>query len=345
MPAPLISILCHDADIAHAETLHKFLKPQENQGALRVWHPGLIPHGATKKKERDRHLNDAHLVTLLISTDFRADPDLQGEAKRLIEAKKHVVPIRVRHTSTWKGEPYEDLRSLATLTASDPEGAWGKAADSLLALIAAPAPTPAPRPLPAAAPAGSIATPTTATKAQAPAPNPQATSPSPQTLTWVQLGGLAGQGEALTWETLREALLRDADEMSAQLGAPALLFLTGDLAVWEDADPFQRAKDLLDRLRERWPGAQSFFAPGPRDVRAAQFPESAVNLKGLLSLYEERGRRRRRSCGAPSGVQGASAGACARSLVTGTTSPARAASSSFTESPPRGSFLATCAIR
>lgn len=80
------------------------------------WHHGLIPVGAEKQQEIDKHLNTAQVFLLLVSPGFLASSyHSDVEVKRALEKyeknEAHVIPVILGHCD-WKTSPFSKLQAL-----------------------------------------------------------------------------------------------------------------------------------------------------------------------------------------------------------------------------------------
>jgi DNA-binding response OmpR family regulator len=104
------------------ETLLKQLKahlrPLQQQGLIAMWHDRDITAGAEWEHEIGHSLNSAHIILLLISSDFmNSDYCYSIEMRRAVERHNRgealVIPIILRHCY-WQGEPLGKLQALPT---------------------------------------------------------------------------------------------------------------------------------------------------------------------------------------------------------------------------------------
>jgi internalin A len=96
--------------------LETHLKLLERQGLLEIWHDRKIEAGDDWKREIDANLENAHIVLLLVSSDFVAsDYCYEKEMKRALERHEkketRVVPVIVRDVN-WKKAPFAGLHAL-----------------------------------------------------------------------------------------------------------------------------------------------------------------------------------------------------------------------------------------
>ena len=89
-----------------------------NQKLIRDWHDEDISPGAEWKKQILAHLDQAHIILLLISPDFMASEfcysiEMQHAIARHDNNQARVIPIILRPTD-WEGTPFEKLLALPT---------------------------------------------------------------------------------------------------------------------------------------------------------------------------------------------------------------------------------------
>ena len=98
------------------DKLEKHLSILKRQGLISSWHNREIHPGREWAEEIDAHLNTAHIILLLISSDFLAsDYCYDIEMKRALERHRakeaHVIPIILRPVD-WRGASFEHLQAL-----------------------------------------------------------------------------------------------------------------------------------------------------------------------------------------------------------------------------------------
>jgi hypothetical protein len=96
--------------------LDKHLSALKRTGVIAPWHDRRIVPGVDWAHEIDRHLEDAHLVLLLVSADFLASEYCWGvEMTRALEmhgaGTARVVPVMVRPVDI-EGVPFANLQAL-----------------------------------------------------------------------------------------------------------------------------------------------------------------------------------------------------------------------------------------
>jgi len=95
--------------------LENYLKPLENKGLIKLWDVRNIPPGMVSAQEIDKHLNAAHIILLLISSNYFASNNYNYEMTRAMERQQagevHVIPI-ILQSIYWQDEPFGTLRPL-----------------------------------------------------------------------------------------------------------------------------------------------------------------------------------------------------------------------------------------
>ena len=91
----------------------------ERAGSLNVWYDQDISPGADWEKEINKHLNTAHIILLLISTDFITSEycyskEMMRAMERHESGEAHVIPILLR-PSIWQESPFAKLQVLPTM--------------------------------------------------------------------------------------------------------------------------------------------------------------------------------------------------------------------------------------
>jgi GTPase SAR1 family protein len=112
-----------DVFISYAHTdeglrleLEKHLSMLKREGLINLWHDREINPGQKWAEEIDRHLEAAHIVVLLVSSDFIASEYCYAkEMKRALERHKDgtavVVPIVLR-SCDWHSAPFGEIQAL-----------------------------------------------------------------------------------------------------------------------------------------------------------------------------------------------------------------------------------------
>ena len=98
--------------------LKKHLSLLLQEGTITEWHDRNISAGTEWEHEIDSHLDTAHIILLLVSSDFMASEYCQSvEVKRAMErhdvGEAHVIPIILRSVD-WQGAPFSRLQALPT---------------------------------------------------------------------------------------------------------------------------------------------------------------------------------------------------------------------------------------
>ena len=95
--------------------LKRHLSPQQRQQLIHVWHDRDISAGTEWAQEIEKHLNEAHIILLLISPDFISSEYCYGtEMKRALERHKRgearVIPVILRPVGGWEKVPPGDIQ-------------------------------------------------------------------------------------------------------------------------------------------------------------------------------------------------------------------------------------------
>jgi len=95
--------------------LKRHLSPQQRQQLINVWHDRDISAGIEWEQEIEKHLNEAHIILLLISPDFISSEYCYGtEMKRALELHKRgearVIPVILRPVGGWEKVPPGDIQ-------------------------------------------------------------------------------------------------------------------------------------------------------------------------------------------------------------------------------------------
>jgi len=128
--ASTIEIFCCYAreDQLLLQKLKTHLMPLQWQGLITIWSDTNINAGAEWEKEITKHLNVAHIILLLVSSDFMASEYCYSkEMKRAMERHEHgearVIPVLLRPTY-WKGAPFDKLQALPTNAKPVTDKSW-----------------------------------------------------------------------------------------------------------------------------------------------------------------------------------------------------------------------------
>ncbi len=117
MPVKIFFCYAHE-DEPLLKILKSHLSPLRRQGLIDVWHDRDISAGTEWEQEISKHLNEAHIILLLISSDFmNSDYCYSIEMQRAIERHNSeevcVIPIILRYVC-WRGGPLGKLQALPT---------------------------------------------------------------------------------------------------------------------------------------------------------------------------------------------------------------------------------------
>src|ERR1700742_3151702 len=88
-------------DELHLRKLQKHLRPLQRQGLIETWYDRNISPGAEWEKEITKHLQGAHIILLLISSDFIDSEycyaiEIQQALERHKRGEASVIPVIVR---------------------------------------------------------------------------------------------------------------------------------------------------------------------------------------------------------------------------------------------------------
>jgi len=114
-PVNLFYSYSHEDEELRKE-LVKHLTSLKRQGVLEPWHDRDIEAGAEWNREIERHLNEAQIILLLISSDFIESPfcwdqEMTRAMERHEASEAVVIPIILR-SCDWKGSPFGKLQGL-----------------------------------------------------------------------------------------------------------------------------------------------------------------------------------------------------------------------------------------
>src|SRR5579884_781560 len=103
-------------DSSLRDELEKHLGVLKRQGHIKGWHDRNINAGQEWTQEIDVHLNTAHIILLLISSDFiHSDYCYSTEMKQALErhhtGKVRVIPVLLRPVD-WEEAPFSGLQIL-----------------------------------------------------------------------------------------------------------------------------------------------------------------------------------------------------------------------------------------
>jgi WD40 repeat protein len=115
MPVKIFFCYAHE-DEALLNKLKTHLRPLQRQGLIDVWHDSDISAGTEWQQEISKHLNEAQIILLLVSSDFVSSDYAYGiEMVRAIErherGEARVIPIILRPVY-WQKAPFGKLQAL-----------------------------------------------------------------------------------------------------------------------------------------------------------------------------------------------------------------------------------------
>src|SRR5258707_15301225 len=98
--------------------LEKYLNHLKRQQLIVGWYDGEIGAGKEWEQEINKHLNEAHIILLLVSQDFMAsdycyDIEMQKALERHKAGEAQVIPVILR-PSIWQDTPIGKLQALPT---------------------------------------------------------------------------------------------------------------------------------------------------------------------------------------------------------------------------------------
>ena len=113
------------------QELEKHLSPLKRTYSIDSWFDGKIDPGSDWKNEIDIHLNAAHIILLLISSDFIAshfcyDIEMQKAIERHERGVACVIPIILRPTH-WQDTPLGKIQALPRNGLPVTDKHWGRA--------------------------------------------------------------------------------------------------------------------------------------------------------------------------------------------------------------------------
>lgn len=96
--------------------LEKHLSILKRQGIISEWHDRKISAGTEWAEQIDKHLENAQIILLLVSSDFLAsdycyDKELKIALERHERGEARVIPIIIRSVD-WDGSPFGKLQAL-----------------------------------------------------------------------------------------------------------------------------------------------------------------------------------------------------------------------------------------
>jgi hypothetical protein len=106
------------ADEKLQKKLTNHLSQLKNEGLIRDWHDRKIGAGTDWDGQINEHLSSAHVILLLVSSDFLASPYIHDvEVRRAIErhdaGAARVIPVILR-SCDWHSAPFGKLQALPT---------------------------------------------------------------------------------------------------------------------------------------------------------------------------------------------------------------------------------------
>lgn len=110
-------LLCHaQEDASMVKQLKNHLSALERKGLISIWDDGDIGPGAEWKEEIDKHLNEAQVILLLISSSFMASNfcykvEMQRAIERHERKEARVIPVILR-PAYWEVPPLDKLQPL-----------------------------------------------------------------------------------------------------------------------------------------------------------------------------------------------------------------------------------------
>lgn len=129
-------------DEVFRQALDKHLSALKRTGVIAPWHDRRITPGGDWAHEIDRHLEDAHLILLLVSADFLDSDYCWGvEMERALEIHRagsaRVIPVMVRPVDI-EGVPFANLQALPREAKPitewrNPDSAWADVARGIRA--------------------------------------------------------------------------------------------------------------------------------------------------------------------------------------------------------------------
>jgi class 3 adenylate cyclase len=123
-------------DEALRDELERHLSILRHQGVITAWHDRKIGAGMEWAGQIDTHLNTAHVILLLISSDFLAskycyDIEMRRAMERHEAGEARVIPIILRPVS-WRGAPFEKLQALPKN--AKPVTSWGNQDEAFVSI-------------------------------------------------------------------------------------------------------------------------------------------------------------------------------------------------------------------
>lgn len=132
---PIEILICNaDKDSKYLTKLIDHLKPLEMGGVIKLWHAGNVLPGSTPQSEISQHIHSAHIILLLISSDFfSCDYYTNTEIRKVLAGgQTRVIPIFLRSAFT-KSLPFSHLRPLPSN--GKPIANWTNQDDAFLDIV------------------------------------------------------------------------------------------------------------------------------------------------------------------------------------------------------------------
>ncbi len=119
MPGAIEIFCCYAReDQGLMKALRKHLMPLQRRGLITIWSDIEIEAGDAWEDAIKKHLESAHIILLLISSDFMASDycystEMERALERHTKGEALVIPIILRPTA-WKGAPFDKLQVTPT---------------------------------------------------------------------------------------------------------------------------------------------------------------------------------------------------------------------------------------
>ncbi|HTK11079.1 MAG TPA: TIR domain-containing protein [Ktedonobacteraceae bacterium] len=115
--APVVLFISYAReDVAFLKELETYLTQLQKQGTISIVHQGKIEVGSRRREVLDRALNNAVLILLLMSADYRANAECEQEMQHALARSQAgeaiVIPILLRATPLLHEAPLADLQYL-----------------------------------------------------------------------------------------------------------------------------------------------------------------------------------------------------------------------------------------
>jgi hypothetical protein len=99
------------------QQLETHLKLLQREGLISTWHDQQIGAGTEWRGQINAHLNSAHVILLLISSDFLAsdycyDVEMRRALERHDAGEARVIPVILRPVDNWRNAPFAKLQAL-----------------------------------------------------------------------------------------------------------------------------------------------------------------------------------------------------------------------------------------